>query len=108
MPTTSTIEQTADRFKALADPTRLRILELVSNGEQCVCELVDRIDVAQPLLSHHLKVLRDAGFVRARREGRWTYYALDRERLDACRCVLDETLEAYDEAARLGRPGCAC
>lgn len=108
MPTTSRVATTADRFKALADPTRLRILELVSTGEQCVCELADRIDVAQPLLSHHLKVLKAAGFVRARREGRWTYYALDRERLESCRCVLDETLEAYDESARLGKPGCAC
>jgi ArsR family transcriptional regulator len=96
------------RFRALADPTRLRILELVARGEQCVCELAGTIDVPQPLLSHHLKVLRQSGFITSRREGRWKYYALNRERLEACVGNLEATLATYDESARLGRPGCAC
>ena len=108
MVATASKSKTASRFRALGDSTRLRILELVATGEKCVCELVDAIDIPQPLLSHHLRVLRNAGFVRARREGRWTYYALDRERLEACHCVLEDALATYDEAARAGTPGCVC
>jgi ArsR family transcriptional regulator len=108
MTQTRTATRAATAFKALGDPTRLRILELVTTGEKCVCELVEAIDVPQPLLSHHLKVLREARFVRTRRAGRWTYYALNRERLEACSCVLEDALAAYDESARLGRPGCVC
>lgn len=103
-----TIQSTATQFKALGDPTRLKILEIVAGGEQCVCDLVEQIDVPQPLLSHHLKILREAQFVTHRKDGRWSYYALDRERLEACRCVIEETLATYDDAAERGVPGCAC
>jgi len=86
----------------------MRILELLTGGERCVCDVVEHMGIAQPLLSHHLKTLRDAGFVIARKEGRWTYYRLDPERLEACRCVLEEALRKYDVAAEQGKPGCAC
>ncbi len=108
MQTRTPTSQVARRFRALSDPTRLRILELVAQGEQCVCELAAAIDVPQPLLSHHLKTLKQAGFITSRKEGRWNYYALNRERLETCVCTLEETLATYDESARLGRPGCAC
>jgi ArsR family transcriptional regulator len=108
MPTRAITAHRATRFRALGDPTRLRILELVAQGEQCVCELAAAIDVPQPLLSHHLKILRQAGFITVRKEGRWNYYAMNRERLEACVCMLEEALATYDESARLGRPGCAC
>ena len=104
----STMGTTAARFKALGDPTRLRILEIVAGGERCVCDLVDQIDVPQPLLSHHLKTLREAGILTHRKEGRWSYYALDRERLDACHGVIAEALATFDHAAEQGVPGCAC
>lgn len=98
----------AGAFRALGDPTRLRILELLTGGERCVCDVVDHMKIPQPLLSHHLKTLREAGFVTARKEGRWTYYRLDPERLEACRCVLEDALRKYDAAAEAGKPGCAC
>ena len=66
---------------ALSDETRLRILERLSAGERCVCELTGALGSAQSRLSFHLKVLREAGLVTARREGRWMYYALDPEAL---------------------------
>ncbi len=65
------------RFKALSDPTRLRILDRLRGGERCVCELTDVLDAGQSLLSFHLKTLKDAGLVTDRREGRWMHYALD-------------------------------
>jgi ArsR family transcriptional regulator len=67
------------QFKALADDTRLGIIDLLRSGERCVCDLTEALDIRQSLLSFHLKTLRDAGLVTDRREGRWAYYALHRE-----------------------------
>lgn len=67
------------RFRALSDETRLEILSLLSGGERCVCELTDALDAAQSRLSFHLKVLKTAGLVSDRRDGRWSYYSLNRE-----------------------------
>ncbi|WP_433406673.1 ArsR/SmtB family transcription factor [Streptomyces sp. CA-146814] len=64
-------------FKALSDPIRLRLLSLIAShegGEACVCDLVDPFDVSQPTISHHLKVLREAGLVGSERRGTWVYY----------------------------------
>lgn len=66
-------------FHALSDETRLDIIERLRNGERCVCELTDALDAAQSRLSFHLKTLKDAGIVTDRREGRWIYYALNRD-----------------------------
>ena len=65
------------RFKALSDPTRLRILDRLRGGERCVCELTGVLDAGQSLLSFHLKALKEAGLVTDRREGRWMHYAVD-------------------------------
>jgi ArsR family transcriptional regulator len=76
-------------FHALSDETRLRILQRLRGGERCVCELTDALDAAQSRLSFHLKVLKDAGLVTDRREGRWMYYTLDRETLGRCGELID-------------------
>jgi ArsR family transcriptional regulator len=65
------------QFRALADPTRLRIVDLLRGGERCVCELTDALDAGQSLLSFHLKALKDAGLVSDRRDGRWAYYSIN-------------------------------
>ena len=75
--TTPDLETLSGRLRALADPNRLRILDRLRGGEHCVCELTDVLDTGQSLLSFHLKVLRDAGLVTARRDGRWMHYALE-------------------------------
>jgi ArsR family transcriptional regulator, arsenate/arsenite/antimonite-responsive transcriptional repressor len=64
-------------FHALSDGTRLSILQRLRMGERCVCDLTDALDAAQSRLSFHLKVLKDAGLVSDRREGRWMYYTLN-------------------------------
>ena len=69
-------------FHALSDKTRVQIVELLSHGERCVCELQDSLDAAQSRLSFHLRALKDAGLVTDRREGRWVYYQVNREALD--------------------------
>lgn len=74
----ATIEtpRAAQLFHALSDQTRLHILEMLRSGERCVCDLQDDLDAAQSRLSFHLKVLRDAGLVVDRKEGRWSYYSI--------------------------------
>jgi ArsR family transcriptional regulator, arsenate/arsenite/antimonite-responsive transcriptional repressor len=75
------VEPNATRFRALGDPTRLRVVPELVHGTRCVCELRDRIGVSGSLLSHHLTVLRDSGLVAASRRGRWVDYTLDVEAL---------------------------
>ena len=67
----------ARRFHALSDEVRLEVVGLLRGGERCVCELTGCLELAQSRLSFHLKVLKDAGLITHRREGRWSYYALD-------------------------------
>lgn len=70
-----TAESRATVFSAMGDPTRVRILDAVADGELCVCDLQEVVDVAPNLLSYHLKVLRDAGLIEGTRRGRWIDYA---------------------------------
>ena len=72
---------TARLFHALSDETRIAIFEMLRHGERCVCELQDELDAAQSRLSFHLKVLKDAGLLNDRKEGRWVYYSIDAEAL---------------------------
>lgn len=78
------------RFQAVAEETRLRIVQLLSNGERCVCELQADLDAAQSRLSFHLRKLKEAGVVSDRREGRWVYYALEPAALEEMRSFLGE------------------
>lgn len=77
--TRSATARSAELFHALSDEARLEIIKILLDGEHCVCDLQAHLDVAQSRLSYHLKVLKDAGVVTDRREGRWSYYTLDRD-----------------------------
>jgi ArsR family transcriptional regulator len=73
-------------FSALADPVRLRMLSILAaspEGEVCVCDLVGPLGKSQPTISHHVKILSEAGFVQGDRRGKWVWYSLNRERLAA-------------------------
>jgi len=69
-------------FHALSDETRLEIMERLKHGEQCVCDLTDALKAGQSRLSFHLKVLKDAGLITDRPDGRWIYYSLNAEALE--------------------------
>jgi len=87
-------------FHALSDETRLAIIERLRRGECCVCELMDQLEAAQSRLSFHLRVLRDAGLIDCRREGRWAYYWLvpeALERLEAAVAALRPTRAALTQ-----------
>jgi ArsR family transcriptional regulator len=93
----------ARTLKAVADPARLRLLSLVAaheGGEACVCDLVEPLGLSQPTVSHHLKVLVDAGLLTRDKRGVWAYFALVPEALDALAAVL-----AAPAAARPGATG---
>lgn len=78
------------RFQAVAEETRFRVVQLLADGERCVCELQDELGAGQSRLSFHLKKLKDAGVVSDRRDGRWVYYALIPEALEEMRAFLGE------------------
>ena len=79
----------AESFKALADPTRVAIVNsLSSTDEVCVCNLTAAFELSQPTISHHLKILREAGLVESTRRGTWAYYRLVPEAIDALRGAL--------------------
>jgi len=86
-----------DLFSALADRTRLRLLNLMRRGEVCVCFFVAILDETQPKISRHLAYLRRAGVVRARRDGKWIHYSLARPADPAASAVLDATLAALED-----------
>jgi len=83
-------------FHALSDETRLELLDRLKDGERCVCELTDAMNAAQSRLSFHLKVLKDAGLVEDRREGRWMYYSLSAQAIEE----LEDLVESLKKAAR--------
>jgi ArsR family transcriptional regulator, arsenate/arsenite/antimonite-responsive transcriptional repressor len=78
--------------RALGDATRLEVFRLIAaqTAPICVCDIVDRFDVSQPTISHHLKSLRDAGLVKVSRRGVWAFYAVDPEGLELLRDAPDE------------------
>jgi ArsR family transcriptional regulator len=81
----------AEAFKALADPVRIQLLNLIATaeaGEACACDLVEPVGKSQPTVSHHLKVLREAGLVTSQKRGTWVWYSVVPSRLDELQRVL--------------------
>lgn len=74
---TMTVEKITKLCKALSDPTRLSIIEHLSNSTQCACHLLEHFDISQPTLSHHMKVLNDCGLVSTIRQGKWNHYSIN-------------------------------
>jgi ArsR family transcriptional regulator len=85
-----TAERARLMLKALAEPIRLQLIDVLGDGERCVCELTSELGLAQSKLSFHLKVLKEAGLLTAREEGRWVYYRLEPASLEDLRAWLGE------------------
>lgn len=98
-------EDNAKIFKAFCDPNRLKILEILQNGEQCACNLLDTLEIGQPTLSHHMKILCESGIVENRRDAKWVYYRLSRKGVDYTKRLLEDILFLTDEAKN---KICAC
>jgi len=96
------LDQAQRLLRALAEPIRLQVVQALAGGERCVCDLTADLDLAQPRLSFHLKVLREAGLIRARQEGRWIYYRLEPSALS----VLQDWLGQLAAGCRKPAPPC--
>ena len=99
-------EKAVRAFRALGDDKRWLIVDLLSSGPQCVCDLAARVGAKQPLLSFHLKTLREAGLVVATRRGKWIYYSLNDELLGELKDILGRLAEAGADAAAKAEAGC--
>lgn len=89
-PKTAQRARAVDLFHALSDETRLAIVQRLRSGEQCVCDLTDLLDASQSRLSFHLKVLKDAGLVHDRRQGRWVHYHLNKDAFEELQGLVGE------------------
>ena len=86
-------------FKAFCDENRIRILKLLRSGEKCACKLLEEINVTQPTLSHHMKILCDAEIVVGRKEGKWTHYSISEKGVEQAKECLRQltTLDVESE-----------
>ena len=98
-------------FKALSDPNRLMTVDMLSCGELCACKILEQFDITQPTLSHHMKILCDCGLVTGRKEGKWTYYSLDKKVVQGFRSFLNTVTEIKDNCIckeTVCNTGCDC
>lgn len=100
-----TREEVALVCKAMADANRLRILEMLTQGEKCGCELLDELQITQPTLSHHMKVLGSCGLTSSRKDGKWNYYSIQCDQFRAYKDYI-AAISCCDEAAQPSR--CCC
>lgn len=94
--TVSEYEKNARVFKAFCDENRLMILELLQTGEKCACKLLEDLNISQSTLSHHMKILCDAGVVNARKEGKWTHYSINSQGCDFAAKLLTFLTETHE------------
>ena len=85
-------QQMARIFKAMGDENRLTILTLLHTGERCACRLQEALEISQPTLSHHMRILQDAGLVNARKDGKWIHYSLSEQGAQEAKQTVCEVL----------------
>lgn len=79
-------------FKAFCDENRIKILRLLADGEKCACKLLEEMNVTQPTLSHHMKILCDSGIVVGRKDGKWMYYSISADGAEIAKKYIDELI----------------
>ncbi|MBP5246807.1 MAG: winged helix-turn-helix transcriptional regulator [Fibrobacter sp.] len=101
--------------KALSDENRVKIVRMLTRGELCACEILEKLAVTQPTLSHHMKILADSGLVSVRKEGKWSYYAIRCERfqtfktvLNVISCTGNAPTKKFAAKIETAKPLCAC
>jgi len=83
-------------FKALSDSNRVMIVDMLSCGELCACKILEKFNITQPTLSHHMKILCDSGLVNGRKDGKWMHYSLNTETVSSFRTFLEIITTAKD------------
>lgn len=95
-------KKTAIMFKAFCDENRLQILSLLQSGEKCACKLLEEMQITQPTLSHHMKILCDAGVVVSRKEGKWMHYSISEDGIQSVK----EYLDTFNKCSSDGKSCC--
>lgn len=95
-------------FKALGDPKRAMIVDMLSCGEMCACNILEKFEMSQSTLSHHMKLLRECGLVKAREEGKWTYYSLDADAIQKSKLFLCVITSDKEDCICKGRKSSIC
>ena len=101
-------EENAKIIKSLSDPSRLKIIDILSCGEMCACDLLEHFDFTQPTLSHHMKVLIESGLVEVRREGLWNYYYLNINNCNKLSIFLMNLVTETEECICKDKSRCTC
>jgi ArsR family transcriptional regulator len=101
-------EENAKIIKALSDANRLKIIDILSCGEKCACDILAEFDFTQPTLSHHMKVLMDCGIVECRKEGLWSYYTLHNTNCNKLMLFLMNLFTDTDECICKDKSKCKC
>lgn len=95
-------------FKALGDPKRAMIVDMLSCGEMCACNILEKFELSQSTLSHHMKLLRECGLVKAREEGKWTYYSLDADSIQKTKQFLCSITSDKEDCICKDKKSCIC
>lgn len=93
-------KRAAQIFKALCDENRIRIIKLLNTGEKCACKLLEELNITQPTLSHHMKILCDSGIVTGRKEGKWMHYSVSSKGSETAVEYLNELTKLKNAACR--------
>ncbi len=101
-------EENTKLIKALSDVNRLKIIDILSCGEKCACDLLEEFDFTQPTLSHHMKVLMECKLVNCRKEGLWSYYSLNRMYCDRLILFLMNLVTDTEECICKSQSSCKC
>jgi ArsR family transcriptional regulator len=101
-------DDNAKIFKALSDPSRIKIIDLLSCGEMCACEILTYFDFSQPTLSHHMKVLMDCGLIDCRKEGQWNHYSLNRTNCNMLMLFLMNLVTDTEKCICKDKSKCEC
>jgi len=101
-------EENAKIIKALSDPSRLKIIDMLSCGEKCACDILESFSFSQPTLSHHMKVLIDCGLVKSRKDGLWNHYTLNNTNCNKLILFLMNLTTDKDECICKDQYDCQC
>jgi ArsR family transcriptional regulator, arsenate/arsenite/antimonite-responsive transcriptional repressor len=86
-----------EMLKALSDDNRLKIVKMLSCGDMCVCDICENLELSQPAVSHHLKILSDAGLLNTKRDGKWIYYSINKEGFSSLNVQMKELVQKRDD-----------
>ncbi|WIV10457.1 metalloregulator ArsR/SmtB family transcription factor [Proteiniborus sp. MB09-C3] len=101
-------EENSKIIKAISDPKRLQIIDILSCGERCACDILEHFDFTQPTLSHHMKILQESSLVNIRKDGLWNYYSLNLVQCNKILLFLMNLITDTEDCICKSKPNCKC